>query len=225
MSHKGFTLIELMIVVAIIGILAAIAIPQYQNYVARAQVSEGLVLASGAKTAVAEYANVKGEFPTTSALAGIDAMSGKYVDTVEVGADGVITATFGGDAHTKIQGGTVFLVPAGLNSGSITWTCTGSGDIGSYLPSSCDTSPADGTAWGDLTTAQKASVTACWDPDYADGAGSGNGWVVGENIFTGDTQTTISNFASSAETPVAFNLGHCFFSDGVTATTVACACK
>ena len=139
--QSGFTLIELMIVVAIIGILAAIAIPQYQNYVARAQVSEALVLASGAKTAVAEYYNVNGEFPTTSGLAGIDAMSGKYVDTVEVGANGVITATFDGvagtggeDSHTKIAGKTVTLAPTG-SGGSITWVCGGT--VGIYLPSSC----------------------------------------------------------------------------------------
>ena len=147
MTHKGFTLIELMIVVAIIGILAAVAIPQYQNYVARAQVSEALVLASGAKTAVAEYANVKGEFPTTSALAGIDDMVGTYVQSVVVGADGVITATFNDTtASAKIQGKTVLLIPAGLNSGSITWTCTGSADIVSYLPSSCDVASAASAA-------------------------------------------------------------------------------
>ena len=182
-----------MIVVAIIGILAAVGIPQYQNYVARAQVAEGLTLASGAKTAVAEYANVKGEFPTTSALAGIDAMVGTYVQSVVVGVDGVITATFNDTtASAKIQGKTVLLIPAGLNSGSITWTCTGSADITAYLPSSCDGVAdgkgddedkvlADGTLWADVTDAQKESgVNACWDQSVADSASDGLGWVVGK---------------------------------------------
>ena len=108
--------------------------------------SEALVLMSGAKTGVAEYASVKGTFPTSNADAGIDAMSGKYVESVAVGADGVITATFGAGAHSKLTGGTLMLTPAGLNSGSITWTCTGSADIVSYLPSSCDVASAASAA-------------------------------------------------------------------------------
>ena len=141
--HSGFTLIELMIVVAIIGILAAIAIPQYQNYVARAQVSEAFVLASGAKVAVAEYANTKGIYPPDSDAAGLNAMSGSYVETVEVAA-GAITATFkstADGAHSAIATGTVTLTPqpdeADLaTAGSISWACGASFDA-KYLPSSC----------------------------------------------------------------------------------------
>ena len=189
MKGKGFTLIELMIVVAIIGILVAVGIPQYQNYVARAQVAEGFSLAGGLKTAVAEYHDTNGEFPASNELAGLEdkgTIKGKYVDTVEVGADGVITATFGDGSHTELKDHKLFLTPDKSGGGSITWACTGEEDIKAYLPSSCgvaDSGPKDGDAW---EPGKMGDATACWDQDYADGAGGGIGWVVGENVSCAD---------------------------------------
>lgn len=150
-KQQGFTLIELMIVVAIIAILAAIALPAYQDYLVRSQVSEGLSLTSGAKSAVAEtYANT-GEFPETNAAAGLEAadkIKGKYVDSVDVGTEGAITATFGTGANAKINGKKLVLTPTD-NDGSISWSCVTNTDIDQkYLPTSCRTAAATTTTGG-----------------------------------------------------------------------------
>lgn len=135
---RGFTLIELMIVVAIIGILAAIAIPAYQQYVARAQVTEAVVLAGGLKMQVMDiYANEGTLAMMNSGSRGIplaQSVTGKYTDNVRV-VKGVITATLGRDANTKLTNETVVLSP-NEQGGSVSWPCTFSGPP-QYAPSSC----------------------------------------------------------------------------------------
>ena len=127
--QKGFTLIELMIVVAIIGILAAIAIPAYQDYTIRSQVSEGLTLAGAAKAAVAESFSQTGNAPLDRTEAGMSAnatdTSGKYVTQVDV-ASGTITITYGNEANQKITAGganTLSLTPYESGDASVVWRC------------------------------------------------------------------------------------------------------
>jgi type IV pilus assembly protein PilA len=136
----GFTLIELMIVVAIIAILAAIALPAYQDYTIRAQVSEGITLADGAKAAVWDFISFHGTLPTdnTSAgLVGATSITGKYVTQVNV-SGGKIAATFGNNANTAITSKIIQLSPK-TQSGSIEWTCSSpaAGINGRYLPTVC----------------------------------------------------------------------------------------
>ncbi len=130
--QKGFTLIELMIVVAIIGILAAIAIPAYQDYTIRAQVTEGLNLAGAAKAAVSESFASNGTFPADNAAAGIGLatdIQGKYVSSVTVGANGVITVLFGNQANAaNLAGKTLTLTPGVSANGDVGWQC-GSKDM------------------------------------------------------------------------------------------------
>ena len=137
--QKGFTLIELMIVVAIIGILAAIALPAYQDYTARAQMSEALVLADGQKGAVTEYYADKGVFPDSNDSAGIadaSAISGKYVARVAVGTSGVITATMkSSQVAAGIASATLSLSPT-ASSGAVQWACTSSAQ-NKYVPAAC----------------------------------------------------------------------------------------
>ena len=146
--QKGFTLIELMIVIAIIGILAVIALPAYQDYTARAQVSEAISLMEGQKSAIVEYYAYKGDWPKDNKAAGIAAatdIKGKYVAKVNV-ADGVLTATMKDkDVNKDIQNATISLSPeitnkAANSKGSFTWTCTPGKTKGvdtKFLPSSC----------------------------------------------------------------------------------------
>ncbi|MCL6114916.1 pilin [Neisseria meningitidis] len=124
--QKGFTLIELMIVIAIVGILAAVALPAYQDYTARAQVSEAILLAEGQKSAVTEYYLNHGEWPANNSSAGVATsasdIKGKYVQKVEVN-NGVVTATMlSSGVNKEIQGKKLSLW-AKRQDGSVKWFC------------------------------------------------------------------------------------------------------
>nr|WP_101127749.1 pilin [Neisseria meningitidis] len=123
--QKGFTLIELMIVIAIVGILAAVALPAYQDYTARAQVSEAILLAEGQKSAVTEYYLNHGKWPGNNSDAGVATSSeikGKYVEKVEV-AKGVITAEMKSSGVNKEIQGKKLSLWAKRQAGSVKWFC------------------------------------------------------------------------------------------------------
>jgi type IV pilus assembly protein PilA len=165
--QKGFTLIELMIVVAIIGILAAIAIPAYQDYTIRGQVSEGLTLAASAKSAISEFYAQTGRAPANRIEAGMGATNtptdtqGNYVSQVAV-ANGVITITYSSTApqraNNKITGNTVTLVPYTSVDESVSWKCRATGSTAV---------PGTGTLLGTGSTAVAVNATGSLPAKYA----------------------------------------------------------
>lgn len=141
-SHKGFTLIELMIVVAIIAILAAIAMSQYQDYVIRAQLSEGMSLADAVKTSIGDYYQNRGRFPSNNESAGLHPdptrIRGHYVTQVSTNA-GVITSTYGNRVNAAAVGATLEFSPI-THGGSIEWRCQKGVDAileDRWLPTNC----------------------------------------------------------------------------------------
>ena len=137
--QQGFTLIELMIVVAIIGILAAVALPAYQDYTVRAKASEVILAASSAKNAISEYVNLYSELPSAASVT-IESQDSKYVKSVAWDGTNKIIATSKTKAEggeDKLNGGTIVLT-ATLNASKnqINWSCAGSIDA-KYRPASC----------------------------------------------------------------------------------------
>ena len=137
--QQGFTLIELMIVVAIIGILASLAIPAYQSYTIRAQISEGLNLAAPLKNAMASFYNENGSFPADNDEAALETptdYAGNYIESMTVN-NGVVEILYGNGANAQINGQIITLTPI-PNDGSVAWDCASGGVIlVEYLPSAC----------------------------------------------------------------------------------------
>ncbi len=154
-NSEGFTLIELMIVVAIIAILAAIALPAYQDYTIRAQVAEGPIISAAARIAVRDYYSDRGAWPAdNTSIATTQTISGSYVSSVS-NTNGVLTITYGNNASAKISSSTLGMVAASNANGDIAWVC------GTRAPPSGFTEAVGGGAAANTNVLTKYLATNC----------------------------------------------------------------
>jgi type IV pilus assembly protein PilA len=137
-THQGFTLLELMIVISIIGVLASVAIPFYKNYTSRAHVSEGLSLASPAKAAVWDFYAAVGQMPSNNIEAGLPEpvdIAGNSVTSITIGSNGIVTILYNAKVDSSLTKN-IILTPV-IGEGSIMWSCTGGSLPSKYRPSEC----------------------------------------------------------------------------------------
>lgn len=193
---SGFTLIDLMITVAIIAILVALAIPSYQDYVARSQVAEGINLADGAKSMVAEYYANHGAYPETPEAAGYTSVAGKYISGTTIDSTGKITATFNSDANSNITNQTISLIPETQSSGNLAWSCSSSINQ-RFLPSSCSQVASSDSGTG--TTFNPAFIGAYFDGAvvYTNGILTSSGKVIPGTLTTNGYSYNVSSLYGS----------------------------
>ena len=148
--QQGFTITELVAAAAVVGVLAAIAIPAYSKYSIRSQVAEGFNLSAGARSAATAHYQGRGAFATNNTLAGLaapDGFSGTFVTRVEIVASGAIEVTYGNFVHAEIADGVLTMTPADID-GNVIWNCTGDAKVRDiYLPRTC-AAPATGGSGG-----------------------------------------------------------------------------